>query len=128
MSTTQRNWTQVGSKYEPKREEVERVIAGLHWEPVEGRKAMMPALGVQAVIAELNLPRVSRIALNGLIDMPDPPEGTAHYAIYGIECQYSDGKARVYVVDEGSVILPLCSDHFPDAAAELDHDTGQGRR
>lgn len=84
---------------------VEKAIAALEWETVEGDKPMMPALSISECIKQLRLPRVSQVAISSDL---------APYGFYGIESRYSNGRARVYVLDQGGILLPLASDFWPD--------------
>lgn len=113
-----RNWTTVGAEYHEgetrfgeSRSRVERAIAKLKWKPVPDSLPMMPGLGIKAAIKELRLPKVSKVAINGYLQMPDGPE-SAHYAIYGIEANYANGRARIYVLDTGTGLVVLASDFW----------------
>ncbi|MCA1571180.1 MAG: hypothetical protein LC798_12855 [Chloroflexi bacterium] len=110
----ERNWTSTGEPYTSgeDRQRVERAIERLRWETAEGQKAMMPAFGIGEMIRQLALPKVSKIAIGGFdLEYPDGDSGgTAHYALYGVECHYRDGCARVYGLDRGSEIVVLRSD------------------
>lgn len=111
-----RTWTQTGAEYTSgdDRERVERAIEALQWEPVAGSKPMMPALGISEAIKQLRLPKVTQIAISGAsLDYPDGDDGIAYYALYGIECNYADGRCRVYLLDEGSKLTVLASDFWP---------------
>ena len=115
----QRTWTKVGAEYTggDDRARVEAEIDQLDWKGIpEGGTVsapFMPGEGIKALISELALPRVSLIAWNGYLRYPDPPE-SAHYGLYGIECRYSNGRARVYALDSGTGLTPLASDFWPD--------------
>jgi len=66
----------------------------------------VPGLAIKTCIRQLSLPRVSQVAWNGAaasVDWYDPKrrEGE-HYSIYGIEMNYDNGRARVYVIDTGT--------------------------
>lgn len=117
-----RDWLSIGAEYHEgetrlgdNRRRVVRAIAGLEWQPVpeDGTLsvAMMPGLAIQECIAQLGLPRVSAVATNGYLTMPDGPE-TAHYSVYGIEANYANGRARVYVLDTGGGVTPLAADFW----------------
>jgi hypothetical protein len=122
----ERTWTTVGAKYTtPKRRPgVLRAIASLQWHEVGDEDLELPAvpgLAIKACIRQLSLPRVSQIAWTGAaasVDWYDPKrrEGE-HYSIYGIEMDYDNGRARVYVIDTGTGAVPLASDFWPDADA-----------
>lgn len=105
---------------EEQRAEVERIIAGLTWHemPVSDVPAC-PGLAIREVIAQLDLPKVTRVAWGGLIEEPDPadPRWTAAYELLGIEANYSNGTAQLYVLDKGGECTPLCADFEEKAVA-----------
>lgn len=108
----QRNWTTVGAELEldpearrtPSREEYARLFADLEWEPVTGEKPMLPGLAIKEAIKELRIPKVTRIAISHEL---------APYGLYGIEGNYRNGRALVYIVDRGAVLTPVASDFYP---------------
>jgi hypothetical protein len=120
MSETRRDWlktgekimaegieheTQDGVEYWPiSRERIEQAIINLTWEPAKGEKPMSPALGIKAVIEECGIPKVDEIAIGHEL---------APYGFYGIHGHYRDGDARVYVLDRGHDLVPLCVDFTP---------------
>ncbi len=111
----QRTWTQVGSaftipEYCP---DVLRAIGTLRWRTLAGCREL-PAFQASAIaigVRALGLPNMSALALSGL-------HSTLHfqgedYAVYGIEAQYANGRARLYALDRGTVLVPLVSDFWP---------------
>lgn len=128
-ATVERNWTEVGAKFTgpDDRERVERAFAGLTWEdlPADGsplEMGFMPGEAIKACIRELGLPKVSMVAADGYLSWPDVVDGhpaiagyqpeTAHYAVYGIEANYKQGRVRVYLLDSGTEILPLLTELY----------------
>lgn len=120
-----RNWTTIGAEYidgefrgRPNRERIEEQIDALDWKDATPTMSlpMSPGLALEACIEQLNLPRVSKIAHNGYLQYPDGPE-TAHFSLYGIEANYSNGPARVYVLDTGTECIPLASELLEVAAS-----------
>jgi hypothetical protein len=112
----ERVWSTTGAEYTgpEDRERVEREIAGLRWRKAEADMSlpMSPGLAIKEVIKQMQLPRVSRIAYNGMLEWPDGSE-TATYAVYGIEANYTKGlvaRVRLYVLDTGVACIPLCHD------------------
>jgi hypothetical protein len=118
----QRTWTDVGRvMYEPGTDDYERpkdetgqhftqdmivgAIDALDWQPTEGVTTlpMVPGLGIKHAITELRIPKVSHFAIGN---------GLAPYGLYGIEGHYKNGRARVYVIDRGSDLLPVASDFW----------------
>lgn len=82
---------------------IEAAIGRLIWIDAEGAFPLVPAVGVQRAIDGLHLPRVSAIAIS---------DELAPYGLYGIEANYPDGRARVYVIDRGGDLVAVASD-FP---------------
>lgn len=122
----ERNWTETGVELVERvggREAVEAEIDRLEWEdvPEEGSLTVgfMQGHAINACVKELRLPNVKRVATHGGFSiMPADAELDGfHPGFYGMECDYSNGRARVYVLDTGTVIQPLVSDFWPIAAA-----------
>jgi len=61
----------------------------------------MPALGIQTAIKEFRIPKVSAVSYNC--------HEFAPYGLYGIEGHYIGCTVRIFVVDEGSHLCPLCA-------------------
>jgi len=114
MTTTQvmeRSWTDKGVEHNGTPEQKEQ-LAGmfdrLEWlDTSQGlTMAMMPGEGIKAAIEELRIPKVSHVA--------DSHE-MAPYGLYGIRGHFSNGRADVYLCDEGSSLVVLASDFYPNA-------------
>lgn len=105
-----RTWTKVGAHHSDGHEKrLAAILAALDWrelKPVGNSEAIMPALGIMAAIRELRLPKVSHYAISHEL---------APYGLYGIRAHYKNGRADVYVVDEGSQLVVLASDFYPKA-------------
>lgn len=115
---TQRNWTAIGAPYtgDADRERVERVIDALTWREPPCDVPALPGLAINKAIRELGIPKVSRIAYDGAITYPDGDSGgTAYYGLYGIEGNYANGRAQVYLLDTGGACTVLRSDFTPTA-------------
>lgn len=115
----QRTWTTVGAelelerdddipggprRFKPSQERYARLFDGLKWEPAAGSKPMLPGLAIKEAIRELGIPKVSRIAISHEL---------APYGLYGIEGNYKNGRALVYLVDTGGKVTPIASDFYP---------------
>jgi hypothetical protein len=124
-----RDWLDLGAEYHEgetgrfgqSRPRVEAAIAALTWKPVPAgadgmRLPMSPGLAIEACIEQLKLPKVSAVAHDGYLQWPDGPE-TAHFSILGIEANYSNGRARVYVLDTGTGCTPLAADFWASEEA-----------
>lgn len=96
------DWIQV-SKHHWQGNEVRitGIIGRMQWETDFAGKQypMMPALGIKNAIAELKIPKVSAIAISNEL---------APFGLYGIEAHYKNADVKIYIVDEGSLIAPLC--------------------
>ena len=124
----QRTWTSIGAQYTTKkrRPDVLRAIASLEWQDITAGESMdapaSPGLAINACIRELRMPRVDQVAWHGLastVDWRDRDKAEGeHYSIYGIQANYTNGRARVYVIDIGTATIPLASDFWPAPAKE----------
>ena len=98
------DWMKVGKEHwKGNQERIINICESAEWThiPKEGITiAMMPALGIEGVIKEFKIPKVSHIAI--LRDL-------APFGLYGIRGHYKNGDADIFVVDEGDHISPLCS-------------------
>ena len=124
MTTTTdytRTWTEIGAQAIGRRLEgggrltqpaVIRVIGTLDWQAIEQGLSlpMIPGEAIKATIAELRIPKVSHVAVSHEL---------APYGFYGIEGHYKNGRARVYVVDLGSDLIPVASDFWPAVVEEV---------
>jgi hypothetical protein len=95
-------WTTVGADFETFRPEILAAIDTIEWRPLEGSWPASPGLGIQEVIRQLRLPRVQQAGI--ATDVIDD-----RYSLYGIEAQYTNGRARVFVIDTGSCLTPVAS-------------------
>ncbi len=89
-----------------------RAIGTLRWRTLAGCRTLseFQASGIAPELRELGLPNVLALALSGL-------HATLHwqadsYAVYGIEAQHANGRARLYVLDRATVLVPLISDFW----------------
>ncbi len=102
------NWTETGTEHfnEEDRPRILEAIESMVWEPVEGSKPMSPALGIQACIEQLGIPKVSEVAIRCVEFAP--------YGFYGVRAQYKNGRAEIFFLDRGSDILPVVSTFVPN--------------
>lgn len=114
-----RTWTETGAEYVERlgQRSVEHEIEAMEWtiKPEGGSTtvAAMPGMAINALIQELQLPKVTGFAISGF-ERPGGPETDGFYpGFYGIEANYRNGRARIYVLDVGSTLIPLVSDFFP---------------
>lgn len=90
-------------------------INALAWiDIVDGMELpFMQGEGIKTLIRELRIPKVDRIAFESHHRMWDEP-----YALYGIQGNYRNGRARIYAVDRGSDTIVVASDFYPTAEQE----------
>lgn len=116
MSTTaemERTWTSVGSDHngdDSKRARLAAIFDRLEWQELKPDtvEAMMPALGIRAAIEELRIPKVSHYAISNEL---------APYGLYAIRGHYKNGRADIFLCDEGSSMVVLASDFYPEGGA-----------
>jgi hypothetical protein len=104
----QRTWTTVASKYNrtpSQRAALSRVFDRLTWKKPEGEFAMAPAVAIESAIQQLRIPKVSAIATDGVY--------MDRYGVYGIEGNFKNGRARIYLLDKGTGVTVLASDFEP---------------
>ncbi len=105
MSPTQRTWTVVGKEYtEGKEEEIAAAAVEMPWQTMPCEMAMMPGLGIKEAIKQLRLPKVTRVGHSPAL---------APYGFLGIEANYKNGKAQIFLIDHGDGVVPLFSDFEP---------------
>lgn len=98
--TFEGNMPEGGGRYT--HEMVEKAIEALDWQEVTDdlELAAMPGYAIANAIAEYRIPKVSRVAVSSDL---------APYGFYGIEGNYTNGRARVYIVDRGTELIPVAS-------------------
>lgn len=108
----QRTWTRIGADFTtPSRpSDVLRAIGTLRRRIVAGCRPL-PVFQASAIVGAARgygLPALSALALSGLhsslIWQGD------NYAVYGIEAEYPNGRARLYLLDRGTMLVPLASE------------------
>jgi len=103
-----RTWTTIAAEHNSTTAQRSRLAGcfdALVWRALPVEVGMMPGENIKAAISELNLPKVSHIAVSHEL---------APYGLYGIRCRYSDGLAQVYLIDEGSQCSVLASDFWKE--------------
>ena len=89
------------------RAKVEAGIRGLRWRSVEGSHPASQGLAISAAIREFRIPKVDSVAYSSAL---------APYDLIGIQGHYTNGRARVYIVDTGSSLTPVASDFWSGEA------------
>lgn len=121
-----RSWTTVGATLVARlgQQDVEAEIETFDWQPVEDglEVAFSPGHAIKTAILEFGLPKVSAIAISGFAREGGDEEDGFYPGFYGVEANYRDGKARVYLLDTGVELIPLASDHWPAATAGVNYN------
>jgi len=108
-----RTWTETGAKHsdnETKRLKISSAIDALEWQEVKPGISLpaMAGMGIKEAIAGYYIPNVSSIAISSHL---------APLGLYGITGHYKNGRARIYVIDDGLTVTAVCSDLFEDIRA-----------
>lgn len=102
----ERTYTKVGEK-EANPAQIDEAIETLEWIEPKGKQPMAQAMAISEVIQECKIPKVSHIAIHGMITgnhLQSP------YGFYGIKAQYKNGKAIIYMMDTGCEVIIMASD------------------
>ena len=95
------DWFNVGKDHwEGNQERLTNICASAEWQNIPCTLGMMPGEAIKAAIKELNIPKVSQVAV--LHDL-------APYSLCGIRSKYKNAAVDVFIVDEGTHISPLCA-------------------
>ena len=108
---TVRTWLRTGRCYTQDRRRGSSWIREMPWQPLSADREypMMPGLMIEGAIREFRIPRVSEIAIS---------HEAAPYGLYGIRGAYANGRAELYLIDEGDVGVPIVSDFHPKEVAD----------
>jgi len=109
----QRKWTTIGKDHNGT-PEARRLLAGmfdrLDWKALpQNDVPMMPGEGIKIAIQELRIPNVNAVAWSNEL---------GPYGLYGIRGRYKNGRADVFICDEGSVLVVLATDFYPNKEEE----------
>jgi hypothetical protein len=109
--TPRRDWKKTGERHVPRkrRPELLRLIEKLTWHEFKPEMLLpaLPGLAIRATLVEFNLPNVTEIAWDGLLE-----RGSASYGLYGIEANYPNGRVRLYLLDIGTATVPVLCDFW----------------
>lgn len=108
----ERTFTRVGKGYGYERESIERSINELEWEKFRtDNLPFMQGEAIKQVIKQCNVPlsKIKKMALHGGLDR------NSHEAIgfYGLDVDYKNGNAKLYIADDGCEICIVASDFMP---------------
>jgi hypothetical protein len=106
-----RDWKKTGEPHVPPRRRPEflRLIEKLTWHEFQPEMLLpaLPGLAIRATLVEFNLPNVTEITWDGLLE-----RGSASYGLYGIEANYPNGRVRLYLLDIGTATVPVLCDFW----------------
>ncbi len=110
-----RNWTKVGEEHtKGKQDQIAKIIERMQWQPIPCEMGIMPGEGIKAAIKQLRIPKVTRVAVSSEM---------APYGFLGIEGNYTNGRARICLVDEGIGVTPIVTDLYPNMITTIDGPT-----
>ncbi len=102
----ERTWTEVGKEHtENKHGEISAIIDRMEWHGLPYTMGAMPGMGIKEVIKQLGIPKVSHVAISHEL---------APYGLMGVKAHYKNGEATIYMVDEGTGIVIIASDFYPE--------------
>jgi|SRR5208283_3048140 len=104
QNTAIRNWTEVGKEYD--HEVIIRTIDSLEWKALPLTLDFMNGEGIKAAIKGFRIAKVSHVATSPAM---------APCGFFGIRGHFANGDAEFYLIDEGSELVPVCSDFHPKA-------------
>jgi hypothetical protein len=106
-----RDWTQIGERCLPtaRRGELLRLIEKLTWHECTPtlRPPALQSLAIRAALAEFNLPNATAVAWDSVFMRAGESHG-----LYGIEANYPNGRARLYLLDLGNTAFPVLCDFW----------------
>jgi hypothetical protein len=106
-----RTWTKVGEEYtQDKHTEITGMIDRLKWQSIPCDMAAGPGLAIKEAIKKFRIPKVTSVACSNEM---------APYGLESIEGNYKNGRVRIYLVDDGVSLTPICTDLF-----EVEKKTG----
>jgi hypothetical protein len=99
-----RTWTTVGAPLVKDAAKMGRRLDRMSWFPVDETTefGFMQGSAINTAVRELRIPKVGRVAIGAF----------NRYTLIGIEGQYKNGRARVYLVDTGVELVPVASDFY----------------
>src|SRR2546430_5775899 len=108
----ERTWTEIGADYVERlgKRSVEHEIEALDWQDVKDdgiTVAFIPGQAIKEATRELRIPNVTKVAISSFDCPATSPDQDGFYpGFYGIEGNYKNGRARVYVLDTGTSLTP----------------------
>jgi len=109
-----RTFTEVGKRNGYEQEEIEQAIKNVEWE--DFRKTDLPFCqgeALKSVISQCNIPlsKIVKMSLHGVIKNT--------HGFYALEVNYSNGKAYIYIADNGCEICIVASDFISNEKVKV---------
>jgi hypothetical protein len=99
-----RTWTEVGEEYtRDKQEVIAAMIERIMWRALPCEMGMGPGMAIKKAIKAFKIPRPSRIATSNEM---------APYGLIAVEGNYKNGRAHIFLVDDGVSVTPICTDFY----------------
>lgn len=109
-----RTWTRIGVPYTAdKQESLPAIFDHLDWQPFPAKVGFSEGYALQAVINEFKIPTITELAISNAL---------APFGLYGLHCQYANGRAKVYILDRGLNVFVIASDFWPNHPPHRTHD------
>ena len=100
-----RSWTTVATHYtDNKRDQLAALFADLRWEAFPSTSSFSVGHLAKIFISTLKTPLPLEIAVSHQL---------APYGLVGLHIPYKNGRAKVYILDQGDTALILASDFWP---------------
>jgi hypothetical protein len=103
----ERNWTEIAREYNGTNEQRALLAATfdrMEWHTLPHTMGAIQGDLIREAAKQLRLKKVQRVA-----DSFD----LAPFGLIGIENQFTNGLARIYIIDEGSESRVICTDFYP---------------
>lgn len=109
-----RTWTRIGVPYTAdKQESLAALFDHLDWQPFPVKVGFSEGYAIQAIINEFKIPTITELAISHVL---------APFGLYGLHCQYANGRAKVYILDRGLNVFVIASDFWPNHQPHRTHD------
>jgi hypothetical protein len=99
-----RTWTEVGVEYtRDKQRDIAAMIERMEWRTLPCEMGMGPGMAIKEAIKAFKIPRPSRVATSNEM---------ATYSLIAVEGNYKNGRAQIFMVDDGVSVTPICTDFY----------------
>ena len=99
-----RTWTEIGQEYTlDKKEVIAAMIERMDWRTLPCEMGMGPGMAIKEAIKDFKIPKPSRVAMSNEM---------APYGLIAVEGNYKNGRAQIFMVDDGVSVTPICSNFY----------------